>query len=37
MLARRYKDNAWRRVRPPLMALDTAEASALDRLMDEIG
>jgi len=37
MLARRYRDDAWRRVRPPLMALDTAEIGALDRLMDEIG
>jgi 4-hydroxy-tetrahydrodipicolinate synthase len=37
MLARRYKDDAWRRVRPPLIALDTAEAGALDRQMDEIG
>ena len=37
MLARRYKDDTWRRVRAPLMALDRAEVGTLDRLMDEIG
>jgi 4-hydroxy-tetrahydrodipicolinate synthase len=37
MLARRYKDNAWRRVRPPLIALNAAEIGELERLMDEIG
>jgi 4-hydroxy-tetrahydrodipicolinate synthase len=37
MLARRYKDDAWRRVRPPLTPLDEAQIGALDRMMDEIG
>jgi 4-hydroxy-tetrahydrodipicolinate synthase len=37
MLARRYKDDAWRRPRPPLMALDAAQIADLDRMMDEIG
>jgi 4-hydroxy-tetrahydrodipicolinate synthase len=36
MLARRYKDDAWRRVRPPLTALGTAEIGELDRLMNAI-
>jgi 4-hydroxy-tetrahydrodipicolinate synthase len=36
MLARRYKDDAWRRPRPPLMALGAAEIADLDRMMDEI-
>jgi 4-hydroxy-tetrahydrodipicolinate synthase len=36
MLARRYKDDAWRRPRPPLMALDPAQVAELNRLMDEI-
>jgi 4-hydroxy-tetrahydrodipicolinate synthase len=37
MLARRYKDDAWRRVRAPLMALSSAELGELDRLVREVG
>jgi 4-hydroxy-tetrahydrodipicolinate synthase len=37
MLARRYGDPAWRRVRPPLMPLGAAEAAELDRLVSEVG
>ena len=37
MLARRYKDAAWTRVRPPLMALDSAQLAELERLMSEAG
>jgi 4-hydroxy-tetrahydrodipicolinate synthase len=37
MLARRYRDEGWRRTRPPLIALDAAQAAELDRLMTAIG
>ena len=37
MLARRYEDAAWARVRPPLMALDAAQLAELERLMSEAG
>jgi 4-hydroxy-tetrahydrodipicolinate synthase len=37
MLARRYRDPAWRRVRPPLMPLGSAELTELDRLVSKIG
>lgn len=37
MLARRYKDPAWARARPPLMALDESQIAELGRLLDELG
>jgi 4-hydroxy-tetrahydrodipicolinate synthase len=37
MLARRYGDAAWRRVRPPLLALGAADTAKLERLMSEVG
>jgi 4-hydroxy-tetrahydrodipicolinate synthase len=37
MLARRYGDPAWRRVRPPLMPLGSAEVAELERLVSEVG
>ena len=37
MLARRYRDNAWLRVRPPLMAMTAEQVAELDRLMMEAG
>jgi len=37
MLARRYEDAAWARVRPPLMALDAAQLVELERLTSEAG
>ena len=37
MLAKRYEDAAWARVRPPLMALDSAQLAELERLMSEAG
>jgi 4-hydroxy-tetrahydrodipicolinate synthase len=36
MLARRYGDAAWTRVRVPLMALDASQIAELDRLMSEV-
>ena len=35
MLARRYDDAAWRRVRPPLMPLDAGQLNELERLLRE--
>lgn len=37
MLAKRYDDPAWRRVRPPLMPLNSAQLAEIDRLVLEIG
>lgn len=36
MLARRYKDASWLRVRAPLIALDAKQIAEVDRLMNEI-
>jgi 4-hydroxy-tetrahydrodipicolinate synthase len=36
MLARRYKDPAWARVRPPLVALDGRQIVELNQLLDEL-
>jgi 4-hydroxy-tetrahydrodipicolinate synthase len=37
MLARRYRDDAWRGVRPPFVPLNSAELGELERLMGELG
>ena len=36
MIARRYKDASWLRVRAPLVALDAKQIAELDRLMNEL-
>jgi len=37
MIARRYGDNAWSNVRPPLVALSPAEVAEIDSALTELG
>jgi 4-hydroxy-tetrahydrodipicolinate synthase len=37
MIARRYRDNAWSNVRPPLLALSPAEAAEIDSALTKLG